>query len=281
MQRRWLDTSYWSPAVKVSIGLLLVCLLVGCASDSAPEPGQSASGSVRARDADGMEMVYVPAGEFLMGSPDGEGDADERPQHTVYLDAYYIDKYEVTNAQYRLCFEAGVCDRPPRSWDVSMFKPLKQPVVGVSWYDAAAYCRWAGARLPTDAEWEKAARGTDGRRYPWGNQDPHCELANGWGCEGWPDTVGSYPAGASPYGALDMAGNVGEWIADWYDPDYYATSPDRNPLGPETGKWRVVRPGRYQVQWRHLRSANRYSMHPAAADVGIGFRCAMSVRVSP
>ena len=206
-------------------------------------PGTPAAGAAQARDVDGMVMLYVPAGAFPMGSLDGVGQEDEHPQHAVTLDAFWIDRTEITNALYQTCAEAGACRVQGMPW----YDPQGRPdhPVEVTWDNAEAYCRWVGARLPTEAEWEKAARGTDGRTYPWGSREPDCETANYltedhfcvW--EG-ASPVASYPSGASPYGVLDMAGNVAEWVNDWYDPDYYARSPAQNPPGPGTGVSRVI-----------------------------------------
>jgi formylglycine-generating enzyme required for sulfatase activity len=195
-------------------------------------------------------MVFVPAGEFTMGSSDADKDAygDEKPQHTVYLDAFWMDKYEVTNAQYKKCVDAGKCSRPSESKSYTRSSYYgnasfdNYPVIYVSWNDAKTYCEWAGKRLPTEAEWEKAARGADGRIYPWGNTFDISKV-NAERKVGDTTEVGAYPAGASPYGALDMAGNVWEWVADWYSANYYASSPRNNPTGPSSGQYRVVRGG--------------------------------------
>ncbi len=220
-----------------------------------------------------MNFVYVPAGQFIMGSADGEGDGDEHPQHVVYLDAYWIGQTEVTNAQYQQCVAGGACDPAGCMNDDDLDKP-DQPVVCVSWVDAKAFCEWAGLQLPTEAQWEKAARGTDGRIYPWGNEEPNCTKAQYWGCDGKTITVGSKPAGASPYGALDMAGNVWEWVADWYSEDYYANSPDRNPAGPESGDWRVLRGGSWNYYPVNVRAASRNGLLPGNRNDYVGFRCA-------
>ncbi len=235
------------------------------------------------RDQDGMTVVNVPAGEFLMGSRDGEGGAEEHPQHTVYLDAFWIDKTEVTNAQYEACVEAGACQAAHCADDSDLNAP-QQPVVCVDWFRAETYCKWVGARLPTEAEWEKAARGTDGRRYPWGNADATCEYAvmddgsgNGCGAGSYAWPVGSKPAGASPYGALDMAGNVWEWVADWYAEDYYGRSPARNPTGPDSGQYRGLRGGSWFKSLRFaVRAADRNWNNPGGGGNVIGFRCAAS-----
>ena len=191
------------------------------------------------------EMILIPAGEFIMGSPEGEGDANEHPQHPVFLNAFYIDKYEVTNALYKQ-FMSATGHIAPLFWDDEEYNHPNQPVVRVTWHDAVAYAEWAGKRLPTEAEWEKAARGTDGRIYPWGNEWDSSKCNSGVSGDGYEYTapVGSFPAGASPYGVMDMAGNVWEWCADWYDKDYYSSqSSQQNPKGPDSGTYRVLRGG--------------------------------------
>jgi formylglycine-generating enzyme required for sulfatase activity len=256
------------------------------------------------------DMVHVPAGEFTMGSD--EGDSDEQPVHTVYLDAFYIDKTEVTNAQFAAFvsatgYETGA-EQTGCGWiydgddwdciqgvdwqhlfgpDTDLAGKDEHPVVQVSWNDAKAYCGWAGARLPTEAEWEKAARGTDERTYPWGNTFDGSQVnfadkntSFDWSDSNWDDgyagtaPVGSYPDGASPYGALDMAGNVWEWVADWYDGGYYAASPESNPKGPASGGIRVIRGGSWDDSGASVRAADRYGDNPVVAIVTRGFRCA-------
>jgi formylglycine-generating enzyme required for sulfatase activity len=253
-----------------ALGLGIVGALMGWWQLGSSQSGAPLEAQVR--PADGMEMLPVPAGKFDMGSE--EGDDDEKPVHTVNLDAFYIDKYEVSVAQYQKCVDAGACAEP-FTWPA--FSEPNAPVVGVTWNDAANYCAWAGARLPTEAEWEKAARGTDGRTYPWGDQDPDCSLGNHWfgeeQCAGKPVDVGQYPAGASPYGALDMAGNAFEWTADWYATDYYGDSPARNPKGPEAGTFKVVRGGSWD--WDELTATDRHTVGlPSDPDSNFGFRCA-------
>lgn len=235
-------------------------------------------GSTMISPRDGMTMMYVPEGGFLMGSEGG--DSDESPVHTVYLDAYWIDQTEVTNAQYQQCVEDGACSLPDETGSYSRNNYYGNsayadyPVIDVNWNQANDYCEWAGRRLPTEAEWEKAARGTDGRTYPWGEKSPSADLANYNGNVGDTTEVGSYPAGASPYGALDMAGNVLEWVADWYDEDYYASSPLENPQVPAGGDYRVIRGGSWWW-WEGLRTAYRTSYDNADSNLRIGFRCAM------
>jgi formylglycine-generating enzyme required for sulfatase activity/tRNA A-37 threonylcarbamoyl transferase component Bud32 len=231
-------------------------------------------------DALGHEMAYVPAGEFLMGSKDDRfADDDEHPQHTVYVSEFWIDKTEVANTQYRKCVESGVC-RAPTTCDggeptYSDSSKADHPVVCVSWWDAKTYCEWAGKRLPTEAEWEKAARGTDGRKYPWGNSLDGSKLNSSRTDDGYECTapVGSYPEGASPYGALDMAGNVWEWCQDWYDEDYYVSSPQHDPQGPDSGTRRVVRGGSWTNYDYDACAASRHWVNPDFRGYYYGFRC--------
>jgi formylglycine-generating enzyme required for sulfatase activity len=286
------------------------------------------------------EMVLIPEGEFLMGSSEKDIDEamklceesrrvapnvqcdrvdykDEMPQHKVRLDAFYIDKYLVTNRQFMKFVEAtgyktdaekdriGLIVRWAGNYEgeiitkedgsVNWRSPfgrkneinhlLDHPVVQVSWNDAVAYCQWAGKRLPTEAEWEKAARGTDGRLFPWGNELPDAggKYRANYGkdrgrADGFEYTspVGSFPQGASPYGVMDMAGNVWEWVADWYDETYYATSPAENPQGPASGKGRVLRGGSWGNRPESIRTAVRLRSEPNSGISYIGFRCARS-----
>jgi formylglycine-generating enzyme required for sulfatase activity len=238
---------------------------------------------------DGIIMVYIPAGEFTMGSNDYD---DEKPIHTVYLDGYWMGKYEITIKQYMKFVNATKTHYPEwleqgskyniNTGDDDYYKKFlsneNHPIVGISWNDAKAYCDWLSIeknltfKLPTEAQWEKAARGADGRKYPWGNDVPDGTLANFEGKVGKTSLVYSHPNGASPYGLLDMAGNVWEWCRDWYGSDSYSKSPKRNPPGPESGPNRVVRGGGWFVIAGYLRCANRYVVRPSARGYDLGFR---------
>ena len=220
----------------------------------------------RSSPIDGMTQAYVPAGTLRMGGLDVYADdRDELPAHTVSLGAFWIDKLEVTNAMYMLCVQAGECSAPgdwasgehDSYFNNEEFKDY--PVVNVTWKQATVYCSWAGRRLPTEAEWERAARGDDLRNYPWGDEPPSETYANFNRLVNETSRVGSYAAGASPFGALDMAGNVWEWVADLYEIEYYYYSPDTNPTGPETNgtSLRVIRGGSYQDGWTNLRVSKR------------------------
>jgi len=223
-----------------------------------------------------QSMVLVPAGEFTMGS--SKGDPDEQPVRKVYVDAFFIDKHQMSVGKYGMFLDA-TAHEAPADWDV-MNKSMhqKRPVVNVDWTDADAYCRWAGKRLPTEAEWEKAARGTDGRIYPWGNELPtdfHANMKKEiWNNHIVLTPVGIYEGGKSPYGVYDMAGNVWEWVSDWYSQDYYKTGPLRNPTGPPKGDYKVIRGGSWGSSPKDLRSTDRESRLPSFGGLGTGFRCA-------
>ncbi len=240
---------------------------------------------------DGAVMVFVPSGDFLMGTSDADIELykelfplrdisrfdNERPQRTVYVDAFYIDKLEVTNQQFKQ-FLSDTGYKPKHYLDYPPHNTEDQPAVVLDWSDAAAYAKWAGKRLPTEAEWEKAARGTDGRIWPWGNEWDATKLSGNDGTgliDGYVLTapVGQFPQGASPYGALDMAGNLWEWVSDWYTHDYYEYAPNKNPLGPESGDGHVLKGGGWAENLDFTRCANRFGGNPGSLI--IGFRCAM------
>jgi serine/threonine-protein kinase len=279
------------------ITALIMVVLAGCATTptaapiTAPEPiTTEAPAPVEAP----AGMVYIPAGEFQMGcDPEHNGGfsclADALPLHTVTLDAYFIDQYEVTTVQYAECVAADGCEYPSRTNSATRESYFANPefdhfpMIFVTWSDASAYCTWAGKRLPSEAEWEKAARGSEVKAYPWGDDDPACTLANafnnpdGSACTGDTSAVGSYPEGNSVFGVADMAGNVWEWVADWYSETYYAESPAVNPLGPDGSSNKVLRGGGWSSTWPQLLSAYRTFDPNFHSSNDLGFRCALSV----
>jgi eukaryotic-like serine/threonine-protein kinase len=266
------------------------------AKSPTPSLTRTSSFPTQVTDKFGVPMVLVPAGEFKMGS--NQGAADEKPVFRVFLDDFYIDQYEVTNLRYAACVQAGKCTPPKEAssstrTDFGNLDFANYPVLNLNWYQAMAYCEWRGGRLPTEAEWEKAARGTDGRLYPWGDEwDPeranYCEIScNQYGNDGTYDDgyaatapVGSFSAGASPYGIMDMAGNVAEWVADWYAEDWYLTSSYAdsvlvNPAGPENRETKVLRGGSWLGNSRRLRAIQRDAAYPGQEGAAtVGFRCA-------
>lgn len=252
-----------------------------------PTMTMTPSGPLTEIDSHGAAMVLITAGEFQMGGVKGDLYAEnhEKPSRVVSLDAYYIDKFEVTNAQYKACEEAGVCSPPkfayffadsPRRIYYGNPDYDRHPVVYVDWNMAKTYCEWRDTRLPTEAEWEKAARGTDARIYPWEGTELACQIVNYRDCVNRTKQVGFYEGGISPYGAYDMAGNVWEWVADWYSQTYYQDSLPSNPLGPDSGLGRVLRGGSWTSGFDNLRTSNRRSFAPNSSNFDIGFRCAMS-----
>lgn len=243
-----------------------------------------------------MTQLFVPAGTLNMGGLDVLRDTDEIPSHLVQMHAFWIDQVEVVNGMYALCVKAGACRVPESLSSDNRFEYydnpefVDYPVVQVTWFDANAYCQWAGRRLPTEAEWERAARGDDMRTFPWGDEPPNARNSNSLNIVGDTTRVGSYAEGISPFGALDMAGNVWEWVSDFYVHDYYKESPAENPTGPAKdpgSHLRVIRGGSYQDDMLNLRLPNRgYEVGPNPAvlptdpayyghrSAKIGFRCA-------
>ena len=226
-------------------------------------------------------MVEIPAGEFSMGSDGGQALEDERPMHRVWVGSFSMDLHEVMTAQYA-AFLAATTRLAPWQWNtVDLSQHSDRPVIGVDWSDADAYCRWKGKRLPTEAEWEKSARGTDGRLYPWGNRVPNKDLANfalgaRFSYSQVLMPVPSYEQGKSPYGLYQMAGNVWEWVQDWYTGNYYEISPERNPQGPEQGQFKVLRGGSWSDLPKYLLTYGRFKLPPETRNSYTGFRCAKS-----
>ena len=265
--------------------------------------------SVGHTENDSSDMAFIAGGWFEMGSGDIQ---DEWPQHRVFVDDFSMDRYEVTNAKSSTKTNGGAylwvdpetqwvqvsgADwRHPRGPGTSIDGVMDHPVINVSYNDALAFCRWADKRLPTEAEWEKAARGTDGRKFPWGDESPNSgnranfadknpkvQLKMDWAVEEADDghlytaPVGSYPQGTSPYGLLDMAGNAWEWCSDWYGETYYPTAPEQNPPGPDSGEERVLRGGGFFAFEPAIRCSVRFTEKPGTAYASGGFRCARSV----
>lgn len=291
--------------------IILVCLSLSVGACAVTKPYLQG-------DSD-RDMVLVPAGEFMMGTSEEEIPYlvelyDERakwfkrevPKHKVYVDAFYIDKYEVTNSDFEKFIKAGGYNKKeywtdegwewreienvakPAFWENSNYNKPDQPVVGISWYEAYAYAKWRDGRLPTEAEWEKAARGTGGRLYPWGEAPAdergiyraNYKSAKSYDEDGFyhPAPVGSFPEGASPYGCQDMAGNVWEWCSDWFGFEYFRQSPDKNPKGPPTAPGRVVRGGSWRYLMVDLRCTFRFAVFPDVRLNFGGFRCVKEVK---
>lgn len=274
--------------------------------------GLASARAAEVAGADGAPMVLIPEGPFLRGSPPGQGDPDEQPQRTIQLGAFYLDQYEVTNRRYQTFLKATnhrvpehCCDPSYNLWKGTEIAAslLEHPVVNVDWLDARAYCKWAGKRLSTEAEWEKAARGPEGRVFPWGNQQDRMrangasywsgtdfaspEEAKAWWAENGAEVIATkgvqgiltlpvtaLEQGATPTGLMHLAGNVWEWVSDWYDPKYYETSLDKNPKGPDGGEYKVLRGGAWLNHRHLLRTTARDGSRPTMRNHGTGFRCA-------
>lgn len=229
---------------------------------------------------EGREMVEIPEGPFTMGY--NQGDPDESPAHPVYLKTYFIDLKEVTQSEYDRFVKMTKREKPQVpvfEEDVAKLIDPDFPVVGIGWNDAFAYCRWAGKRLPTEAEWEKAARGEGQRLYPWGKEFTYAYSNIGGDDDGFPylSPVGSYEMGRSPYGVYDMMGNVAEWVADTYDAHYYENSPFRDPPGPDTTEFKVIRGSTWRDSKLNARLTKRFSAKMWRTDATIGFRCSQDV----
>lgn len=269
-RKRWLRQGASSAVALAPLFILSACTI---SPITAPAASLAAAGA----------EVLIPAGPFQMGCgpADGQCAAHENPLHEVRLDAYFIDRHEVTNARYQACVEAGVCTPPyataSATREVYYGNPefADYPVVNVDWPQADAFCAWEGKRLPSEAEWEKAARGSeDARTYPWGDGAPDKTLLNFDSNVGDTTAVGSYPDGRSPYGVMDMSGNVWEWVSDWYQADAYALASSVNPTGPASGEFRVLRGGSWLNDAPFERATVRVNAAPETWYIVDGFRCA-------
>ncbi len=267
-------------------------MIIPTETTAPPTMTMTPSGSPTEVDSGGAVMVLVKAGEFQMGGVKGDLYAEnhEKPSRAVYLDAYYIDKFEVTNALYKACVDDDVCSPPkfvyffsdsPRRIYYGNPDYDQHPVVYVDWNMAKTYCEWRDARLPTEAEWEKAARGTDARIYPWEGMELACQIVNYRDCVNRTKQVGFYEGGKGPYGTYDMAGNVWEWVADWYSQTYYRNSLPTNPLGPDSGLGKVMRGGSWASDQDDLRTSERRRSPPNFYSLELGFRCAQNAAPEP
>lgn len=267
-------------AFGIMMGVFIIVCCIATASAQLERFRQLKKGAETLKG-DEAPMAAIPEGEFWMGRDGMEALEDERPRHKVWLDSYSIDIYEVTTSRYAR-FLAASGRTPPWMWEtVKLEIHGDRPVIGMDWEDADAYCQWAGRRLPTEAEWEKAARGTDERLYPWGNQVPTAALANfalgsrfSYSQALMP--VGHYQNVKSPYGLYDMAGNVWEWVQDWYEGRYYERSAERNPQGPEHGQFKVLRGGSWSELPKYLLTYGRFKLPLKTRNSYTGFRCAQS-----
>lgn len=264
----------------VCAGLLWLMIPESSSSRDTPPRGsparQSELRAIAINTPQSAPMAFIPAGEFAMGSDRGQD--DEQPVHRVSVKAFYLDAQEVTVSRYAQFLGSQRAD-PPFKWnEATSGSHENKPVVGVNWYDARDYCRWVGRRLPTEAEWELAARGTEGRMYPWGDVHPTRGHANAghtkWHGYDTLTNVGQFELGRTPEGVYDLAGNVWEWVADWYDATYYQFSPRDNPAGPSRGPLRALRGGAWNNDAKSIRSANRAGYAPDARRNDAGFRCA-------
>lgn len=279
------------------LAILIIIFILSSCSTTPTEKSETQ----KLNELDDAVLVYVPAGEFLMGATEEDLMADwhEKPQQALYLDAFWIYKYEVSNKQFAafitdsgyqttaekvgwsLVVGEGAIKKIPGAYWASPKGPddiTEQlddyPVVQVSWFDAVAYCEWMKCRLPTEAEWEKAARGSDGRTYPWGEEQPDCSLANYIECVGGTSPINSNPDGLSPYGVINMAGNVYEWVADYYRNNYYSVrNSKKNPSGPANGEFRIIRGGSWNNYEQDLRTSDRHAKSPELMFNSLGFRC--------
>jgi formylglycine-generating enzyme len=265
---------------------ILVLFLTTCSpSSSTPPPATNISPTASAQNTDGAMTTYIPGGTYVIGSDttDTAAQPQEMPLHKITLTGFNIYTAEVTNAMYQACVAAGACLsvtglRSDLAGYYNNAAFAKYPVIGVDWNMADAYCQWVNGRLPTEAEWEVATRGPDERIYPWGSDPASCDLAGMSGCgqELVPFQIGSFAKGNGPFGTWDMSGNVWEWVNDWYDANYYAVSPDNDPVGPWAGNLKVVRGGGWNSIAERLRSAGRYGIDPSLSYKDMGFRCVVN-----